>query len=127
VEQLEGAEAIASLIKAWFASLPDSVLLPVLETVIDGPPEGSTDCYAVVERLPALNRAVIEWLLQLICDVARHEETNRMTVQSLVIVFAPNVVDPPPTFPPLLGLELNRRVVLFLERAFDEWARRQSV
>ena len=42
-----------------------------------------------------------------------------MTRKSLSIVFAPNLVDPPPGMPPMLALELNHRVVAFLERLLE--------
>ena len=76
---------------------------------------------ALVEQLPELNRKVIYWLLQLISDVCRHTDENRMTAQSMTIVLAPNLVRPPDSFDPLLGLELNKRVVQFAERLFDSW------
>ena len=39
-----------------------------------------------------------------------------------ITVFAPNLVDPPPSMPPMLALEVNRRVALFIERLLDEAA-----
>ena len=42
-----------------------------------------------------------------------------MTIKSLAVVFAPNLVDPPPAMPPMLALELNGRVVTFLEKLYQ--------
>ena len=79
-------------------------------------PDEGAQCNAVVNDLPELQRTTMRWLLQLFCDISRHEAENRMTIKSLSVVFAPNIVDPPPTMPPMLALELNGRVVTFLER-----------
>ena len=61
----------------------------------------------------------MRWLLQLFKDVAGHESENRMTIKSMSVVFAPNLVDPPLTMPPMLALELNGRIVTFLERLHE--------
>ena len=46
---------------------------------------------------------------------------RRLTVQSMTIVFSPNLLDPPMTVDPMLALELNKRIVRFLERLFEYW------
>lgn len=101
---------------ACAGGLPESVLAPCLEPVVDGPPEDGERCSAVVAKLPEPQQSTVRWMLQLFRDVAQHEDENRMTIKSLSVVFAPNLVDPPPTMPPMLALELNGRVVTFLER-----------
>lgn len=64
-------------------------------------------------------RATVRWLASLFLEVAQHESKNRMTIKSLAVVFAPNLVDPPQGMHPLQALELNRRVCLFLERLLE--------
>ena len=66
-------------------------------------------------------------MLTLFRAVAEHEAENRMTSKSLSVVFAPNLVDPPPTMPPMLALELNGRVVTFLERLYEHERRAVEV
>ena len=39
----------------------------------------------------------------------------------MTIVFSPNLLDPPMTVDPMLALELNKRIVRFLERLFEYW------
>ena len=74
---------------------------------------------ALVRALPEPHRATVLWLLKLCLEVARHESANRMTIKSLTVVFAPNLIDPPATMPPLLAYELNGRVVTFLTRLLE--------
>ena len=69
--------------------------------------------------MPEPNRATVRWLLQLCHDLVRHEGENRMNLKALITVFAPNLVDPPAAMPPMLALEVNRRVALFIERLLD--------
>ena len=73
----------------------------------------------MLRSLPRPQRPIVDWLLQLLADIAHFEATNRMTFKSLVTVFAPNLVDPPQSVPPLLALEVNRRVVTFVERLVE--------
>ena len=95
------------------------LFMPNLEPIVDGPPEDGARCADIVNDLPEPHRATVQWLVRLCRDVAQHEGQNRMTIKSLSVVFAPNLVDPPPTMPPMLALELNGRVVNFLERLHE--------
>ena len=100
--------------------------MPRLEPIADGPPESGAACAAIVDGMPEPQRSTMRWLMQLFRDIAKHEDENRMTSKSLSVVFAPNLVDPPPTMPPLLSLELNGRIVTFLERLYHECAMREA-
>ena len=51
-------------------------------------------------------------------DAGRFKQLGYL--KALVTVFAPNLVDPPAAMPPMLALEVNRRVALFIERLLDE-------
>ena len=99
--------------------LPESLFKPCLQSIVDGPPRDAAACAALVQEMPEPNRSTALWLCTLLQDIARHEDSNRMTHKSLSIVFAPNVVDPPQSMPPMLALELNHRVVAFLERLLE--------
>jgi len=117
--KIADAECLAQLIKLWFRDLPESVFAPCLQPIVDGPPPDGASCGALFCALPTRQRATVEWLLRLMSEIAKHEATNRMTFKSLATVFAPNLVDPPPSVPPLLALEINRRVVTFVERLLE--------
>jgi len=119
IAKITDAECLAQLIKLWFRDLPESIFGPQLQPIVDGPPVDGPACGALLGKLPTAQRAVVEWLLLLMHDIAKHEETNRMTFKSLATVFGPNLVDPPMSVPPLLALEVNRRVVTFVERLVE--------
>jgi len=120
-DQLNNVDCVAQLIKLWFKELPQSVFSPQLNAVVDGVPQNGEQCAQVVRQMPELHRRVVRWLLQLFTDVCRHETENRMTATSLTIVFSPNLLDPPASVDPMLSLELNKRMVRFLEKLFDYW------
>ena len=117
--EIDDMESVAHLIKLWFRELPDSIFAPELAPIVDGTISDPHECVALCHRLPALNQKTVFWLLGLITEICRHEAANRMTAQGLIIVFAPNLVGPPPTMDPYLSLELNKRVVQFLELLFE--------
>ena len=113
-------ECLSQLIKHWFRDLPESIFTPCLRTIVDGPPPHGDAAYGeLLGTLLPVQRATVEWLLRLFADIVAHEATNRMTFKSLATVFAPNLVDPPPSVPPLLALEINRRVMTFVERLVE--------
>ena len=108
-KEIGDMESVAHLIKLWFRELPDSIFAPELAPIVDGTISSGEECVALCRRLPELNQKMIFWLLGLIAEVCRYEADNRMTAQGLIIVFAPNLVGPPPTMDPYLSLELNKR------------------
>ena len=121
-DKITDMESVAQLIKLWFKELPESILAPRMSDVVDGGVfSHCSECGKVYSRLPDLNKRVLRWLLELTGDICRHEKENRMTAQSISIVFAPNIVYPPDSMPPLLALELNKRVVVFIELLFEYW------
>ena len=99
--------------------LPESVLGPCLQPVVDGPPSTGKECAALLTQLPQPQLAIVRWLLRLMLDISAHEPVNRMTPKSMAVVFAPNLVDPPPTMAPMDAFEVNRRVVTFVERLIE--------
>jgi len=122
-ERIADMEAAAQLIKVWFKELPESVFDAngCLEPIVDGTATDGAECEKLVQRLPEVNRKVVYWLLELICDICRHESDNRMTAQSMTIVFAPNLVIAPESLGPFEALELNSRVVKFAGELFNHW------
>jgi len=120
-DKISDMESVAQLIKQWFRELPESIFGPSLEAVIDGDFTSGEQADHIVSQLPERNRATIYWLLHLIFDICRYEDDNRMTAQSMTIVFAPNLVFAPESISPLDALELNKRVVHFTELLFSHW------
>ena len=75
-------ESVAHLVKLWFRELPESVFQPILESIVDGMGCDAAQSVALCHSLPEENQKIIDWLLQLILDVCRHEADNRMTAQA---------------------------------------------
>lgn len=120
-DELHDVDCIAQLIKLWFKELPESVFAPQFSKIVDSEVQRDEQCAQIVLCLPEVHQSTVIWLLQLFTDICRHETQNRMTAQSLTIVFSPNLLDPPSDVNPIFALELNKRMVRFLERLFDYW------
>jgi len=119
-------ESVAQLIKVWFRELPESVFGADRETgivapIVDGDFTTGAGCYEAMQGLPEPRRSTVRWLLELIGDVCRYESENRMTAQSMIIVFAPNLIVPRADLDPLSALQVNQHVVRFMELLFGHW------
>jgi hypothetical protein len=118
VSSITDLESAAQLIKIWFRELPTSILSGCMAAVVDGELTTGAECAAALQQLPVVNRRTIYWLLELITDICKYETENRMTAQSMVIVFAPNLISAPEALDPMSALEVNKRVVQFMELLF---------
>ncbi|XP_076883047.1 rho GTPase-activating protein 2-like [Bidens hawaiensis] len=81
---------LASLIKTWFRELPCGVL--------DGlSPDEVLQCNTEEERVELVKKlrptetALLNWAIDLMSDVAQHEELNKMNARNIAMVFAPNM------------------------------------
>ncbi|MFS8014446.1 putative Rho GTPase activation protein [Helianthus anomalus] len=81
---------LAGLIKAWFRELPCGVL--------DGlSPDEVLQCNTEEERVELVKKlkptetALLNWAIDLMSDVAEHEELNKMNARNIAMVFAPNM------------------------------------
>ncbi|KAJ0471611.1 putative Rho GTPase activation protein [Helianthus annuus] len=81
---------LAGLIKAWFRELPSGVL--------DGlSPDEVLQCNTEEERVELVKKlkptetALLNWAIDLMSDVAEHEELNKMNARNIAMVFAPNM------------------------------------
>ena len=89
------AEVLAHLIKSFLRRLPGSLFGRVPKELIDGCRDGPGYA-ALSERLSAHERALLEWLVRVICEVAKHKEKNLMGLRNLTLVIAPNLLVPAP-------------------------------
>ncbi|KAK1437255.1 hypothetical protein QVD17_03044 [Tagetes erecta] len=81
---------LAGLIKAWFRELPCGVL--------DGlSPDEVLECNTeeeqveLVKKLKPTETALLNWAVDLMSDVAEHEDLNKMNARNIAMVFAPNM------------------------------------
>ncbi|KAJ3190804.1 hypothetical protein HK101_008347 [Irineochytrium annulatum] len=83
--------SVAALLKQWLRDIPDG-LVPkeFFQPFIDA------DCLLtpmreILATIPRSNCLSLEYLCRFLIQVASHSDLNRMSLQNLVIVFAPNV------------------------------------
>ncbi|XP_047315673.1 rho GTPase-activating protein 5-like [Impatiens glandulifera] len=81
---------LAGLIKAWFRELPSGVLDSLNpENVMQCNTE--EDCTKLVKLLPPTEAALLDWGINLMTDVVKHEHLNKMNARNIAMVFAPNM------------------------------------
>jgi len=106
---------LANLIKLWFRELPTRLLAPI-------PVETITNCASGAESLQLLHqfselhKGVILWLLDLMADVANHQQHNKMSEEAISIVMAPNLYTLPEEArdEPLEQLRFGKQVAKFI-------------
>jgi len=104
---------IANLIKVWFRELPQQLLNQLsAQSLLTC--ETEEDCIPVYGALKDPNRTLMDWLLNLMADVASKESVNKMNPRNLAIVIAPNLFAAPPEFSPIDSLMLSQKVVNFV-------------
>ncbi|XP_076921321.1 rho GTPase-activating protein 5-like [Bidens hawaiensis] len=81
---------LAGLIKAWFRELPTGVLDSLTpEQVMRCNSED--ECTTLVKSLPQTEAALLDWAVNLMADVVKHEPLNKMNARNIAMVFAPNM------------------------------------
>ncbi|XP_010544338.2 PREDICTED: rho GTPase-activating protein 5-like [Tarenaya hassleriana] len=81
---------LAGLIKAWFRELPRGVLDPLpSEQVMQC--ESEEDFVKAVRLLPQTEASLLNWVINLMADVAECEHLNKMNSRNIALVFAPNM------------------------------------
>lgn len=84
----------ATLIKVFFRDLPVKMFSCLSPEDMDGAISSPDACLRLVETgFPEPRRSWMLWLLDLLAVTAVREDTNRMGVRNLAIVFAPNLFD----------------------------------
>ncbi|PWA41080.1 rho GTPase activating protein with PAK-box/P21-Rho-binding domain-containing protein [Artemisia annua] len=81
---------LAGLIKAWFRELPTGVLDSLTpEHVIHCNTED--ECTQLAKSLPPTEAALLDWAINLMADVVKHDKQNKMNARNIAMVFAPNM------------------------------------
>ncbi|GJT17280.1 Rho GTPase-activating protein 3-like protein [Tanacetum coccineum] len=81
---------LAGLIKAWFRELPTGVLDSLTpEHVIHCNTED--ECTQLAKSLPPTEAALLDWAINLMADVVKHDHQNKMNARNIAMVFAPNM------------------------------------
>ncbi|EEF38547.1 gtpase activating protein, putative [Ricinus communis] len=102
---------LAGLIKAWFRELPTGVLDSLSpEKVMQCQTE--EDCAQLARHLPYTEAALLDWAINLMADVVKHEHVNKMNARNIAMVFAPNMTQ---MADPLTALMYAVQVMNFLK------------
>ncbi|EFA79783.1 RhoGAP domain-containing protein [Heterostelium album PN500] len=103
---------VASLIKIWYRELPTPILNSIpTEKIFHC--NDVDECVDAVNKLPEMQKNLLDWLMNLLLHVASHSNVNKMTLQNLAIVVAPNLYDVSSSNP-MEGLVLSQKCVQFL-------------
>ncbi|KVH97305.1 rho GTPase-activating protein 5-like [Cynara cardunculus var. scolymus] len=81
---------LAGLIKAWFRELPTGVLDSLTpEQVMHCNTE--EECTQLAKSLPPTEAALLDWAINLMADVVKYDQENKMNARNIAMVFAPNM------------------------------------
>ncbi|KAI7790960.1 putative unconventional myosin-IXb [Triplophysa rosa] len=124
--------AITGLVKQWLRELPEPLLtfthyndfLRAIE--LPEKQEQLLAMYKVLEQLPTANFNTLERLIFHLVRVAKEEKNNRMTPNSLSIVFAPCILRCPDSADPLLSMKDVAKTTTCVEMLLNEQIRRYN-
>ncbi|ELP94178.1 GTPase activating protein, putative [Entamoeba invadens IP1] len=106
-------DEISNLIKLWFRELPKPILNVLSSDQIFYSAEAA-ESYKAYQTLNEKSRTLLDWLFDLMIEVSHNREVNKMTVQNLAIVIAPNLYEPE-AIDPMEGLMMSQKAVQFVQ------------
>uniref|UniRef100_A0A8C1TJH7 Myosin IXB n=1 Tax=Cyprinus carpio TaxID=7962 RepID=A0A8C1TJH7_CYPCA len=124
--------AITGLVKQWLRELPEPLMtfthyndfLRAIE--LPEKQEQLQAIYKVLEQLPPANFSTLERLVFHLVRVAKEEKSNRMTPNSLAIVFAPCILRCPDSADPLMSMKDVAKTTTCVEMLLNEQIRRYN-
>uniref|UniRef100_A0A3Q3BIK9 Myosin IXB n=1 Tax=Kryptolebias marmoratus TaxID=37003 RepID=A0A3Q3BIK9_KRYMA len=123
---------VTGLVKQWLRELPDPLMTFVhyndfLHAVeLPETQEQLHAIYKVLEELPTANFTTLERLVFHLVRVSKEEAHNRMSSNSLAIVFAPCILRCPDTADPLLSMKDVAKTTTCVEMLIIEQTRRYN-
>ncbi|XP_062869528.1 si:zfos-588f8.1 isoform X3 [Trichomycterus rosablanca] len=121
--------AVTGLVKQWLRELPDPLMTfnhynDFLHAVeLPEKQEQLMAIYSVIDELPTANYQTLERLIFHLVKVSKEEKSNRMTPNSLAIVFAPCILRSPDTADPLLSMKDVAKTTVCIEMLITEQIR----
>lgn len=120
-DSFEDVHVVATLIKQFFRDLPPVGLLNRLAPdhiahvahVATHPDDGLDRDALVAKALDALdapNRALLDWLFDLMADVVARHHLNKMTSKNMAIVMSPNLFSIAPDAEPMAAITVAQQV-----------------
>uniref|UniRef100_A0A672MCX0 Myosin IXB n=1 Tax=Sinocyclocheilus grahami TaxID=75366 RepID=A0A672MCX0_SINGR len=124
--------AVTGLVKQWLRELPEPLMtfthyndfLRAIE--LPEKQEQLQAIYNVLEQLPTANFNTLERLVFHLVRVAKEEKSNRMTPNSLAIVFAPCILRCPDSADPLMSMKDVAKTTTCVEMLLKEQIRRYN-
>ncbi|KAJ8373293.1 hypothetical protein AAFF_G00266490 [Aldrovandia affinis] len=123
---------IAGLVKKWLRELPDPLMTfthynDFLRAVeLPEKKEKLRAVYKVLDQLPSANFNTLERLFFHLVIVAKEEAYNRMTPNSLAIVFAPCLLRSPDTSDPFMSMNDVGKTTMCVEMLINEQIKRYN-
>ncbi|XP_060797180.1 si:zfos-588f8.1 isoform X9 [Neoarius graeffei] len=120
---------VTGLVKQWLRELPEPLMTfnhynDFLHAVeLPEKQEQLQAIYRVIEELPASHFQTLERLIFHLVRVSREEKSNRMTPNSLAIVFAPCILRGPDSADPLLSMKDVAKTTTCVEMLINEQMR----
>jgi Rho GTPase-activating protein 39 len=94
---------MCSLLSSWLRQLAEPIVPNDLyDACLELATKEPKDTVAILDRLPAPNRAVIETVVRFLQELAQHEKVTKMNLDNLALVFAPNFVRCPSANPAIM-------------------------
>ncbi|XP_078527441.1 unconventional myosin-IXb isoform X3 [Lissotriton helveticus] len=124
---------ITGILKQWLRELPEPLMTfsqynDFLRAVeLPGKQEQLCALYKVIEQLPQVNYYTLERLIYHLVRVALQEDVNRMTPNSLAIVFAPCLLRCPDNSDPLTSMKDVSKTTTCLEMLIMEQIRKYMI
>ncbi|XP_076149808.1 unconventional myosin-IXb isoform X1 [Alosa pseudoharengus] len=123
---------ITGLIKRWLRELPEPLMTYNLyndflhAAELPDKPDQLHAMYRTIEELPPSHYNTLERLVFHLVRVARGEEHNRMSTNSLAIVFAPCILRSPNSTDPFLSMKDVGKTTMCVEILISEQVRRYN-
>ena len=109
---------ISTLIKVFFRQLPRPLLADIpTEQLLNITNE--LDSQAALEQLNSTSKVLLEWIVDLMCDVVQHRKKNKMSSQSCSIVMGPNLFSNR-SDNPMQALMMSQKAVTLLKHLIDQ-------
>lgn len=106
----------AHLLKLLLRELPSPLLAAVPTETLLGAATDEQCREAAARYLPAPHLAVLQWLTDLLVEVAAHERANKMGARALATVVGPNLFSLDAGVNPMAALMASTKAVAFLAR-----------
>ena len=124
VNSCKDSNCIATLIKVWFRKLPKLLFEDVdAEVVLSC--KTTEDAIAIYETLPTFYAGILLWLLDVLCEVVRLWDMNKMDAQNCAIVMGPNLFFTDQSSNPMQALMVSQKSVVVL-KLLIEWRLEQT-